>query len=259
MSYVKIPTWLEKYPDRNVKLEILNVHDSWAPLIKKIFTERKKEIQKLEEMLQIVIEEKAVFPYPDNVFNALVLTHFNNIKVVILGQDPYIKSELHDKIYMPQAMGLSFSIPTKVKIPPSLVNIYDNLLRFGHIKSKPTSGNLVHWAEQGCLLLNASLTVTCGISNSHEKYWKEITDDIIRYISDNASNVVFFLWGGPALKKLPLIDSKKHKLSISSHPSPLGFKSVLNNYGSFYDTDHFGVANAYLKEHGKIPIEWTIL
>lgn len=253
-----IPTWLEKYPDANVELDILCMHTSWSPMIKKIFTHHKKDISKLEEMLSELIKNTAVFPYPDYVFNAFILTHFDTIKVVILGQDPYTGAECVNKVYIPQAMGLSFSVQNKIKIPPSLVNIYNNLLKFGHIKEIPQSGNLTKWARQGCLLLNSALTVTQGIPNSHKKYWKNITDFVIKYISDNTNNSVFFLWGNPSLKKLPLIDQTKHKVSISSHPSPQSVKNNLDLYRSFYDTDHFGIANKYLKEHRKEEIDWNI-
>jgi len=255
---IKLQTWLEKFPDTNVHLDILTVHDSWLPMIKKIFTEKQKDISKIEEMLKTTIKNEVVFPYPDHVFNAFTMTHLDTIKVVILGQDPYFRAESHDNIYIPQAMGLSFSVQNKIKVPPSLVNIYNNLLNFNHIKAKPTHGNLTKWAEQGCLLLNSSLTVTNGLPNSHEKYWKTVTDTIIKYISDNTENVVFFLWGNPSLKKLSLIDQTKHRVSVSSHPSPLSCKNNLNTYKSFYETDHFGIANEYLINCGKGGIDWNL-
>jgi uracil-DNA glycosylase len=155
-------------------------------------------------------------------------------------------------------MGLSFSVDDGIKIPPSLINIYNNLLNFKHIDSIPKTGNLKKWAEQGCLLLNASLTVTDGKPNSHAKYWKKFTDDIIKYISDNCTGVVFFLWGGSSLEKISLIDQTKHKISISSHPSPLSIKTPLKSYESFYNTDHFGIANEYLKANNKNIIDWKL-
>lgn len=253
----QIPTWLEKFPE-NVKLNTLTVHPSWTPMINHIFTTHKKEISNLETMLDKEKVPNAMFPYPDHVLNAFNITHLETIKVVILGQDPYFRAECYNKIYIPQAMGLSFSVQDKIKVPPSLVNIYNNLLKFNHIESIPKHGNLTKWAEQGCLLLNSSLTVTSGQPNSHEKYWKQITDSMIKYISDNTKNVVFFLWGNPSLKKLHLIDQTKHKISISSHPSPLSFKNNLSTHKSFFDTDHFGIANEYLVGHKKEKIDWKL-
>lgn len=249
-------TWLETFPDKNVKLNTVPYHESWAPMFNQIFSAQEKDIFNLEEMLKHTITNDVVFPYPDHVFNAFNKTQLNSIKVVILGQDPYFRAECHNKIYIPQAMGLSFSVQDQIKVPPSLVNIYNNLVKFNHINTRPKTGNLTNWAEQGCLLLNSSLTVTNGQPNSHEKYWKKITDLIIKYISDNTSNVVFFLWGNPSLKKLNLIDQTKHKVSISSHPSPLSVKIKLKTYLCFEDTDHFGIANQYLINHNKDKIIW---
>ena len=200
--------------------------------------------------MEETIKTENVFPDPDTIYNAFNHIDINNLKVVILGQDPYFRPG--------QAMGLSFSVPDKIKVPPSLINIYENLVKFGHMNTIPKHGNLTKWAEQGCLLLNSSLTVIEGLPNSHEVMWKPITDAIIKYISENTNNVVFFLWGGPSIKKLGLIDVTKHKVSISSHPSPLSYKNSVGKYGSFCQTDHFTVANEYLKEHGKEPINWFL-
>lgn len=254
----KIPTWLEKYPDTNVKLELLNVHPSWIPMMETVIGKHKKQIEIIEQMLSKIIINQVVFPYPDHVFNALKLTALDTIKLVIFGQDPYFNAECHDKVYIPQAMGLSFSVQDKIKIPPSLANMIKNLIKFNHIKSMPKYGNLKKWAERGCLLLNSSMTVTSGQPNSHQKNWSPITDSIIKYISDNTTNVVFLLWGGPALKKLSLIDQTKHKVSISSHPSPLSCNNNLGTYTPFCNTDHAKVANDYLEECGKGAFDWTL-
>ena len=251
-------SWIQKFPKANPKLDLSKMDDSWTNLKTKLTTEHTKNITELEKMLQKIMKVVSIYPYPDLVFNAFSLAHFNNIKVVILGQDPYHGSECHDDKYIPQAMGLSFSVQDNISIPPSLVNIYKNLVKFKHIDTKPTHGNLTKWAQQGCLLLNTSLTVTAKEPNSHEKYWKDITDTIIKYISDNTENVVFFLWGNPSLKKLNLIDQHKHKVSISSHPSPLSFTKKLGTYDSFSDTDHFSIANEYLVQHNKEKIDWTL-
>ncbi len=254
----EIQSWVDKFANSNVKIDFSKMHDSWADLITKLTTEQKLNIIELEKMLKKIISVVSVYPHPDLVFNAFTYTHLGNIKVVILGQDPYHGSECHDDKYIPQAMGLSFSVQDRIKVPPSLVNIYKNLVKFKHLTTTPKHGNLTKWAQQGCLLLNTSLTVTAKQPNSHEKYWKQITDTIIKYISDNTENIVFFLWGNPSLKKLSLIDQKKHKISISSHPSPLSYSNKLGDYLSFGDTDHFGVANTYLVEHNKQKIDWTL-
>lgn len=235
-------------------LNTLPIHESWAPIIKSSLTKHEKDIKKIETLMQ----ENKVFPYPENIFNAFNMTPLNKVKIVITGQDPYFNLVTTKDGNIPQAMGLSFSVNKSVTPPPSLKNMYDNLKRFGHINNIPKDGDLTKWASQGCLLLNTSLTVNSGMPNSHETHWRKFTDDIIKYISDNCDNVVFFLWGGPSLKKLSLIDQTKHKISISSHPSPLSVKSKLKTYESFYNTDHFGIANEYLTSVNKEKIDWNL-
>jgi uracil-DNA glycosylase len=253
-----IKSWTEKYPDYNVKLEDLEIHPSWKEFTtKNIFIDNLKKIDEyLSYCLKKTNGKVNIYPYPDLVFNALNTTPLEEIKVVILGQDPYIRAEYHDEKLIPQAMGLAFSVPNGIKIPPSLQNIYNNLLRFGHIHKKPLHGNLIFWAQQGCFLLNTTLTVQEGCSNSHESKWTSTTDAMIKFISDKTTNVVFVLWGGPALKKKPLIDQTKHKIIISSHPSPLSCKNTLQQYKSFETTDQFGEINKYLKEYGKGTINF---
>jgi len=256
-----IKTWIEKYPDYKVKLESLYIHLSWeefttCPAFNDI-------IESLNEYLSYCLKKTdgkvKIYPYPDLVFNAFNVTPLNEIKVVILGQDPYIGAEEYNDKDIPQAMGLSFSVPNGITIPPSLKNIYNNLLKFGHIHKKPTHGNLTFWAAQGVFLLNSALTVQEGCSNSHAKQWAKLTDGLIKLISDKTENVVFLLWGNPSLSKKKLIDETKHKVIVSSHPSPLSYKNQLKTYESFEDTDHFGKANEYLKENNKDAISWQIV
>tara|TARA_Y200000002_G_scaffold257337_1_gene213459 strand:+ start:506 stop:1225 length:720 start_codon:yes stop_codon:yes gene_type:complete len=173
-----------------------------------------------------------IFPAKNEVFNAFKITDPDKLRVVILGQDPYINYG--------QAMGLAFSVPHGMKIPPSLRNI---LKKLGKYRKGEKNGDLTHWAEQGVLLLNTSLTVTERHSNSHSKLWKPITDQIIKYISNKYSNIVFMLWGGDAYKKQSLIDKDKHHVLISSHPSPLGCGKKLKEFPSFYDNNHFEECN----------------
>lgn len=254
-------SWKEKYPDYKVDLNKLIINKSWKPFM------RSKKIKKnlniiseyLSHCLTVTNGKVNIFPYPDLVFNALNITPLDKVKVVILGQDPYFNAELYNNKIIPQAMGLSFSVPKGIKIPPSLCNIYKNMLFYGHINKEPTHGNLSFWAYQGCLLLNAALTVQEKCPNAHEGKWKTITDELIKYISDNTENIVFVLWGAPAYSKLNLIDKSKHKVIISSHPSPLSYKNKLKHYNSFENTDHFGKINKYLQKHDKSTIVWEII
>lgn len=252
--------WAKTYPDHIVKLSSLNVHSSWKLFINnEMESEYFKKIEKfLSYCLRVTNGKIEIFPYPKLVFNAFRLTPINKIKVVILGQDPYINSECVDDNEIPQAMGLSFSVPIGITIPPSLKNIYQNLLKYGHITRIPDHGNLAFWAYQGCLMLNSMLTVQHKCSGSHKKHWPEFTDNIIKHISDTCDHVVFVLWGGYAYEKKHLIDSNKHKFVISSHPSPLSVNNSLAGYPAFVNQDHFKIINDYLKQYNKTPIIWQI-
>ncbi|MFL1707399.1 uracil-DNA glycosylase [Campylobacter sp. MOP7] len=183
--------------------------------------------------------------YPPNslIFNAFNLTPFDKVKVVILGQDPYHGAG--------QAMGLSFSVPNGVRVPPSLVNIYKEIYDDLGI-SEPNSGDLTYWAKQGVLLLNATLTVGAGQANSHANFgWQEFTDAAIRVVSDKKENVVFMLWGNPAKAKMPLIDANKHLVLTAAHPSPLA-------RGAFFGSRHFSKCNDYLVSKGMSAIDWDL-
>lgn len=182
-----------------------------------------------------------IFPEKENVFNCMNICDFSNLKVVLLGQDPY-----HQK---GQAMGLSFSVPENIKIPPSLVNIYKELKTDCNIEH--TNGDLTNWAKQGVLLLNTSLTVRESCPNSHQKYWRPFTDNLIKYISDNKEDIVFLLWGGNAKDKKKLIDSEKHYILEANHPSPLSA-----NRGGWFGCKHFSKTNNILEKNGKTKILW---
>lgn len=195
---------------------------------------------------QFVKEERTrltIYPKESEVFNALRLTSFENTRVVILGQDPY-----HG---LNQAHGLSFSVNYGIKPPPSLVNIYKEL----HTDvgfTIPNHGNLTSWAEQGVLLLNATLTVRAGEAGSHQKKgWEQFTDAVIKLVSDEKEHCVFLLWGSYARSKALLIDASRHLVLEAAHPSPLA-------RGAFFGSGHFSKANAYLKKHGKAPIDWQL-
>lgn len=185
---------------------------------------------------------KIIYPKGDDIFNAMNTTPFEKVRVVILGQDPY-----HGE---GQAHGLSFSVPDGIKPPPSLVNIYKEIAQeFG--APIPKSGNLTHWAEQGVLLLNATLTVEHSLAGSHQnRGWETFTDAIIRAINDHHTHVVFMLWGSYAQKKGAFIDRTKHLVLEAPHPSPL------SAHRGFLGCGHFKRANDYLEKKGHLPISW---
>lgn len=191
-------------------------------------------------------EGKKVYPPGPLIFNAFNSTPFDKVKVVIIGQDPY-----HG---VGQAMGLSFSVPPNIPVPPSLENIYKELktdLNF----DIPAHGDLTKWAEQGVFLLNASLTVRAHNANSHQKIgWQKFTDAVIRTLSREREGIIFMLWGGFAKKKASLIDEDKHHVLLSGHPSPLSA-----NRGYWFGNKHFSKANEILKNEGKEPIDWQII
>ena len=189
-----------------------------------------------------------VYPPRELVFNAMRLTPFEEVKVVILGQDPYINA-FHD---IPEAHGLCFSVKEGIPAPPSLKNIFQEIRNSVYAgKPREFSTDLSRWARQGVLLLNASLSVLAGQSNSHASLgWQRLTDNIIETISRRHQQVVFMLWGAFAQKKEPLIDPGRHLILKSSHPSPL------SAHRGFLGSGVFIKCNDYLRQHGKEPIEW---
>lgn len=185
-----------------------------------------------------------IFPQKNDIFSALNFTPFLDVKVVILGQDPY-----HGK---GQAHGLSFSVKDGIKIPPSLVNIFKELESDLGVKT-PTSGDLQSWAKSGVLLLNNQLTVVEGKPMSHANIgWDQFTDKIIELINEKHKNIVFILWGAPAQKKAKTVDSKKHFIIKSPHPSPL------SSYRGFFGSKPFSQTNNYLISKNLAPINWNI-
>jgi uracil-DNA glycosylase len=261
-------TWGQYYPDYNVRLDKLPIHKSWKPLFKKSY--KKTYWKEVTEYLSFCVNTTKgtanLFPYPELLFSAFNMTPLNEVKVVILGQDPYFRYETHNDKMIPQAMGLSFSVPHNIKIPSSLRNIYKNLYKFNHIDYIPNHGNLSNWSLQGCLMLNASLSVEEGIKNSHADFWNEFTDEVIKYISDKCDNVVFVLWGAFALSKLDqgLIDKQKHKVIVTSHPSGLSNNKTVRSkktrkvYNAFSGQDQFNEINEYLREHDMDEIDWNV-
>jgi uracil-DNA glycosylase len=227
-----------------------------------IFDEIDPNIRQITENEYLKVKDRAdVFPSHDKIFNFTKYCDFKDIKVLCIAQDPYhgLFYNPSDKSYYPQAMGLAFSVPVGCQIPPSLVNIYDNMKRFGHQLTKPTHGNLEYWARQGVVLMNTSLTVEKSKPNSHQSIWSMFTDELIQEMTSKHPGLIIVLWGGSALAKIPIIKNKdKHSLVISSHPSPLGFKNKIKGHDSFYETDHFKQINDILKSKGKKEIDWQI-
>lgn len=225
--------------------------NSW----KVLFDENKEELNKINDSL---IKTKITYPERINIFRAFELAPLDSLTTVILGQDPYPSYEIINKIKIPQATGLAFSVPKEIKIPSSLKNIFRNLYKYKHINKYPEDGDLTWLAKQNVLLLNTSLTVEEDKKLSHSRLWQHMTDTIINYISNNKSNIVFVLWGAHAVSKKYLIDESKHKIIISSHPSGLSCNKKLGIHPEFNNTDWFGEANIYLEKHKKQLIKITI-
>jgi len=189
-------------------------------------------------------EGKIIYPPGNLIFNAFNKVPLSEVKVVILGQDPYHGPD--------QAHGLSFSVPMAAKVPPSLRNVYKELIEDMPGFEKPTHGNLEKWADQGVFLLNAFLTVEHKKAGSHQKIgWADFTNAVIKKISDECEGVVFMFWGNFAKKKAVLVDAEKHLVLEAAHPSPLAGTAFLGN-------KHFSQANAYLEKQGKATIDWIL-
>lgn len=252
-KYKKYKTWKETFPDCKPKIDFSVVDPSWNVFMKEII--ESTDLQTLEKKLGTKMNTgKNIFPYPSLELIAFKYCRFNDLKVVIIGQDPYFKMESG----VPQAMGLSFSVPIGIEIPSSLDNIYKNMIKYNHISQYPTHGNLEFYANQGCLFLNTSLTVTENEKNSHADIWISFTQSIIVKLSNDCENLVFVLWGAPALENLGLIDRTKHKVIISSHPSGLSCNNTLKSYPAFVNNDHFGQINDYLASKNKQKIIWGL-
>ena len=224
--------------ERAIKLE-----PTWLALLQSEF-----ELPYMERLRAFLLREKqdgkVIYPASDDWFSAYNTTPFDRVKVVILGQDPYHGPK--------QAYGLCFSVPPGVKIPPSLLNIYKELesdLGIPHA----SHGCLKHWAEQGVLLLNATLSVEAGKAGAHQKQgWEEFTDRTVALLNEKREGLVFILWGSYAQKKGAIIDASKHCVIKSPHPSPL------SAHRGFLGSQPFSKANQYLLDHGQTPIDWRL-
>ena len=218
------------------------ITNDWSEKLKDEY--KKDYYRKLFEFVGSEYSTHTVYPPGDDIFNAFHLTPLSNVKVVIIGQDPYHEPG--------QAHGLSFSVKPGVDIPPSLVNIYKELQSDLGCYI-PNNGYLVKWAEQGVLLLNAVLTVRAHAAASHQnKGWEQFTDAVIRIVNDIDRPIVFLLWGGFARGKKSMLTNPNHLVLEAPHPSPL------SSYRGFFGCRHFSKANEFLVSHGSTPIDWQI-
>lgn len=219
----------------------VKINDSWAERLGNEFAQ--PYFSQLTDFVRHEYATTTCYPPGRLIFNAFNLCPFDSVKVVIIGQDPYHEAG--------QAMGLSFSVPDGVAMPPSLQNIFKEIqgdLGIG----VPQSGNLTRWAEQGVLLLNATLTVRAHQAGSHQRHgWERFTDAAISRLSEGRDHLVFILWGGYARSKTSLIDRSRHLVLESVHPSPLSA-----NRGGWFGNHHFSRCNEYLAGHGMGPINW---
>jgi len=221
----------------------VQLHESWLSRLDDQF--QQPYMKNLREFLVVRKQHRAViYPAGSQIFNALNTTHFDQVRIVILGQDPYHGPG--------QAHGLCFSVLPGVRIPPSLANIYREIeADLGIVP--PHHGCLQSWAEQGVLLLNAVLTVERGQAGSHQgKGWETFTDAIVQLLNDERERLVFMLWGSYAMKKGAVIDRRKHLVLKAPHPSPL------SAHRGFLGCRHFSSANEYLRQHQQPPIDWSV-
>ncbi|WP_299188533.1 uracil-DNA glycosylase [uncultured Campylobacter sp.] len=224
-----------------INLDDVRIESGWKEALREEFLS--EYFAKIKENLLAAKAREIVYPPGNLIFNAFNLTPFERVRAVILGQDPYHGAH--------QAMGLSFSVPHGVRIPPSLVNIYKEIKSDLGI-SEPASGDLSYWAKQGVLLLNASLSVGANRANSHSGFgWQIFTDAVIKILSARRQNLVFMLWGNFAKAKSALIDAQRHLILTAAHPSPLAG-------GAFFDCKHFSRCNEYLRAHGLGEIDWDL-
>jgi uracil-DNA glycosylase len=220
------------------------INESWKAVLEDEF--EKPYMKNLNAFLQKEKQEgKVIFPPDPLIFNAFHHTPFDEVKVVILGQDPYHGNG--------QAHGLSFSVQKGVSVPPSLRSIYKELQSDIPDFVKPQHGELTSWADQGVLLLNATLTVRKGAPASHHKKgWELFTNQVIKTLSEKRTGLVFLLWGKNAQAKIPLIDGEKHTILTAAHPSPY------SAHTGFFGCRHFSKTNAILKKQGQTPINWQV-
>lgn len=219
----------------------VNIHESWANLLSDEFN--KPYFEALKVFVTSEYREYECYPLPSQIFSAFNYCRFNDVKIVIIGQDPYHGAG--------QANGLCFSVNDGISHPPSLINIFKEIETDLGIEY-PKSGNLERWAKQGVLLLNATLTVRANRAGGHQKKgWEQFTDAVINLINKEKKDVIFLLWGGFAKQKVKFIDRSKHQILTSGHPSPLSA-----NRGYWFGNKHFSQTNTYLIQKGSNPVHW---
>jgi len=268
---------VDKYPfndwstyTKNKSMNILDhlIKFGWESFFTEDIIRELNEIN--DELICKAVNNVTIFPYPKLVFSVFNMLTPDRIKVVIVGQDPYFEycNGVSGDTRIPQAMGLSFSVPDKCILPPSLMNMFKNAKKFNHIKSIAPfmgNGNLSYLVLQGVFLVNTALTVTYRDKASHMEMWRDFTCQLIQYISDNLTNVVFLSWGKPAHEICLNVNPDKHCIITSSHPSPLGSSRTFSGkcykdhsktitYPPFDETDHFGLMNKYLTTKGMVPV-----
>lgn len=218
------------------------IHPSWLQVLQPQF--QAPYFAQLKQFLVAERQQYICYPKGSDIFAAFDHTPFDKVKVVILGQDPYHEPG--------QAHGLCFSVPQGVPVPPSLVNIIKEINTDLAVNIPTTSGNLSSWADQGVLLLNATLTVRAHQAGSHQHQgWEQFTDAAIQALSQYRQGIVFLLWGSYAIRKAQLIDTTRHFVLTAPHPSPL------SAYRGFFGCRHFSQCNAILQQQGQLPIDWT--
>ena len=221
---------------------MFNINNEWDNILSEIFKDEK--VLKLQEFLDTEYQTKTIYPKKEDIFTALKLTSYNDVKVVIIGQDPYHEPN--------QAHGLAFSVLDGIKLPPSLKNIYKEIESDLGI-TMSNSGNLTSWATQGVLLLNNVLTVREHEANSHKKKgWELVTNEIVSKLNDREESIIFVFWGNNAKDKQKLITNPNHIVLTAPHPSPL------SAYHGFFGCKHFSQINELLKNNNKKEINWKI-
>lgn len=261
------PPWETVFPDKTVTLQSLIYDLSWNEFFESVC--QKSYYTQLEALLTANLKAgQLILPYPHLVFNMFNLLPLSKISVVIIGQDPYINTLVFNNKRIPQATGCSFSVPMHYPIPPSLINIYKNMMHFKQLSKMPINGNLATWMLQGVFMINTSLTTLNGQSNAHQKRWTQFTRDWLLYMNEKCENIVFLIWGKHAYEACQVIDPQKHHLIITSHPSPYSYDrtfkgtnklGLTRNYPAFKDVDHFKQTNIQLTKIGKPAIVWDLI
>ena len=268
-------TWHQCFPDNKVCLKSLVFNPAWYEFFS--IVEKRPYYKGIERILSDHLAKKdhTIVPHAELVFNSFNVLSPKNIKVVLIGQDPYPGATKINNKWVPQAMGFSFSVPLNYTKPESLANIYKNMVDFGHILKVPDGGCLGGLVVQGFFMINAAFTTFFGTRNAHKSVWIEFTKDLLAYINKKCKNLVFVVWGKDAHMLCLNIDPNKHCIITSSHPSPLAFNKKFNGYTygtyknprdrknvtylPFNSTDHFGRMNTYLKSVGKPEIFFDVI